>query len=193
MINFFILPYCKDALEPFISKETIDYHHGKHHNLYVNTLNTLIKGTDFESHNLESIIHNSSGKIFNNASQVWNHNFYWQCLSSDGKSIITSNVLSSAINDAFGTFENFKNKFFVSAMSNFGSGWTWLVKDTAGKLLVINTSNADSPVKDGFTPILVCDVWEHAYYIDYRNLRLEYLKCFFDIINWNFAAKNYCD
>ena len=183
------LPYANNALEPFISGETIDYHYGKHHRGYVSKLNKLIPGTDFENSTLEDIVRNSSGGIFNNAAQVWNHTFYWNGLSPNGGGE-PSGVLAEAINDAFGSFSAFKDAFVASATSHFGSGWTWLVKNASGSLEIINTSNAANPICDGHTPLLTIDVWEHAYYIDYRNARPQYLGEIWNIINWDYVAGN---
>jgi len=181
------LPYARSALTPHISEETIDFHYGKHHQTYVTNLNNLIKGTDFEGMTLEQIVKRSSGGIFNNAAQVWNHSFYWQCLSPSGGGA-PSGAIADAINDAFGSFEDFKEKFTTSAVTNFGSGWTWLVKNQQGNLEIVNTSNAGTPITEGKTALLTCDVWEHAYYIDYRNVRPQYLMAFWNLVNWNFVA-----
>lgn len=185
------LPYAKDALEPHISAETLDFHHGKHHNTYVVKLNGLIPGTEFENKSLEDIIKTSTGGIFNNAAQVWNHTFYWHCLSPKGGKEPTG-AIADAINKAFGSFEEFKTKFTDSAVANFGSGWTWLVKKSDGSLAIVNTSNAATPItEDGVTPILTVDVWEHAYYIDYRNARPNYMAAYWNLVNWDFANDNY--
>jgi Fe-Mn family superoxide dismutase len=183
------LPYAKDALEPHISAETLEYHYGKHHATYVDKLNGLIPGTEFESASLEDIIKKASGGIFNNGAQVWNHTFYWNCLSPNGGGA-PEGGLAEAIDEAFGGFDAFKEAFTNSAINNFGSGWTWLVKDGSGKLEIVNTSNAANPMTDGKTPVLTCDVWEHAYYIDYRNARPKYLESFWNLVNWDFAAQN---
>ncbi|HIF9326471.1 superoxide dismutase [Fe] [Photobacterium damselae subsp. damselae] len=184
------LPYAKDALEPHISAETIEYHYGKHHNTYVVKLNGLVEGTDLADKSLEEIIKSSAGGVFNNAAQVWNHTFYWHCLSPNAGGEPTGEV-AEAINKAFGSFEAFKAQFTDSAVNNFGSGWTWLVKNTDGTLAIMNTSNAGCPiVEEGITPLLTVDVWEHAYYIDYRNLRPTYMDAFWALVNWNFVAKN---
>lgn len=184
------LPYERDALAPHISAETIDYHYGKHHQAYVTNLNKLIDGTDHSGKSLEEIIRSSDGGLFNNAAQVWNHTFYWNSLSPNGGGA-PSGELADAINAAFGSFEEFKEKFTASAAGNFGSGWTWLVKNSSGALEIANTSNAGTVITDeSVTPLLTCDVWEHAYYVDYRNARPEYLKNFWEIINWEFAASN---
>ena len=184
------LPYARDALAPTISKETIDYHYGKHHQAYVTNLNNMIDGTDHANASLEDIIRNSEGGVFNNAAQVWNHTFYWSSLSPNGGGEPTGD-LADAINTAFGSFESFKEKFTASAVSNFGAGWTWLVKNAAGELEIVNTSNADTPITDAsITPLLTVDVWEHAYYVDYRNARPAYLAKFWELVNWEFAAAN---
>ncbi|WP_417319047.1 superoxide dismutase [Fe] [Emcibacter sp.] len=185
------LPYAMDALEPHISKETLEYHYGKHHNTYVVKLNGLIEGTDLAGKSLEEIVKASEGGVFNNAAQVWNHTFYWEGLSPNGGGAPTG-ALADAINAAFGSFEDFKAKFTDSAVNNFGSGWTWLVKKADGSLALVNTSNAATPLTDeSVTPLLTCDVWEHAYYIDYRNVRPDYLKAFWALVNWDFVAKNF--
>lgn len=183
------LPYEKNALEPHISAETLEYHYGKHHNTYVVNLNNLIKGTEFEGKSLEEIIKTSTGGIFNNAAQVWNHTFYWHCLSPKGGNAPTGAV-ADAINKAFGSFEAFKEELTKSAVGNFGSGWTWLVKKADGSLAIVNTSNAATPLTNGDKPLLTVDVWEHAYYIDYRNARPKYLGNFWALVNWEFVAKN---
>lgn len=183
------LPYEKNALEPHISVETLEYHYGKHHNTYVVNLNNLIKGTEFEGKSLEEIIKTSTGGIFNNAAQVWNHTFYWHCLSPKGGNAPTGAV-AEAINKAFGSFDAFKEELTKSAIGNFGSGWTWLVKKADGSLAIVNTSNAATPLTNGDKPLLTVDVWEHAYYIDYRNARPKYLENFWALVNWEFVAKN---
>jgi Fe-Mn family superoxide dismutase len=183
------LPYANNALEPHISAETLEYHYGKHHATYVTNLNNLIPGTEFENLSLEEIIMKSSAGIFNNAAQVWNHTFYWNCLSPNGGNE-PAGALADAINAAFGSFADFKEKFTTSCVTNFGSGWTWLVKNSDGSLEIVNTSNAANPMTDGKTPIMTCDVWEHAYYIDYRNARPKYLEAFWNLVNWDFVAKN---
>ena len=184
------LPYTKDALVPYISAETLDYHHGKHHQTYVTNLNKLIIGTEHENQTLTNIIKTSSGSIFNNAAQHFNHSFYWQCLYPKSDQQIPEG-LAATINQAFGTFEAFKTAFTKSALELFGSGWTWLVKNSAGSLAIINTSNANNPLSNNEIPLLVCDVWEHAYYIDYRNARAKYLENFWHIVNWQFVNKNF--
>nr|VFK62982.1 MAG: superoxide dismutase, Fe-Mn family [Candidatus Kentron sp. TUN] len=183
------LPYAKTALAPHISEEILDFHYGKHHQTYVTNLNNLIKGTEFEGMSLEDIIKKSSAGIFNNSAQVWNHSFYWKCLGPNGGGAPTG-ALADAINSAFDSFDNFKEKFTNSAVTNFGSGWTWLVKDNQGKLEIVNTSNAGTPMTEGKVALLTCDVWEHAYYIDYRNARPKYLEAFWNLVNWDFVASN---
>ncbi|QIY07799.1 superoxide dismutase [Fe] [Plesiomonas shigelloides] len=183
------LPYAKNALEPHLSAETLEYHYGKHHNTYVVNLNNLVPGTEFEGKSLEDIIKTSSGPIFNNAAQVWNHTFYWNCLAPQAGGEPTG-ALADAINQAFGSFDAFKTQFNDAAVKNFGSGWTWLVKKADGSLAIVNTSNAGCPLTEGHTPLLTVDVWEHAYYIDYRNVRPNYLNGFWALVNWNFVAKN---
>jgi len=184
------LPYAGDALEPVISAETIDYHYGKHHRAYVTNLNNLVAGTEFEASSLEDIIRKADGAIFNNGAQVWNHTFYWNGLSPDGGGE-PSGALSDAIVAAFGSFDGFKDAFVKSAIGNFGSGWTWLVKNDDGTVEIVNTSNAANPLRDGKTPLLTIDVWEHAYYVDYRNARPSYLAEIWKLVNWNFVAANY--
>ena len=187
------LPYAKNALEPHISEATINYHYGKHHQTYVNNLNKqLTDNKEFSADDsLETIISKASGGLFNNAAQVWNHTFYWNCLSPNSKSKPEGDLLS-AINKAFNSYDNFVKEFTDKATANFGSGWTWLVKNKNRELEIINTSNADTPVRQpNLTPLLTVDVWEHAYYIDYRNARPDYLKHFWELVNWSFVAKNY--
>ncbi|AGA92009.1 superoxide dismutase [Thioflavicoccus mobilis 8321] len=184
------LPYAKNALEPVISEETLDYHYGKHHQTYVNNLNNLIPGTEFESMSLEEIIMKASGGLFNNAAQVWNHTFYWNCLSPNGRGT-PSGDLAAAIDKAFGSLDEFKKQFSQSAAGNFGSGWTWLVKNADGSVEIMNTSNADTPMTGSKKALLTIDVWEHAYYIDYRNARPKYLEEIWKLINWDFVAANY--
>jgi len=183
------LPYARDALAPHISRETLDYHYGKHHNAYVANLNNLIAGTEHEGNSLKEIIQTSTGGLFNNAAQVWNHTFYWNCLSPEGGGE-PAGALADAIDDAFGSFDAFREKFSKSAVTNFGSGWTWLVKNDDGVLEIVNTSNAANPMTDGLKPLLTCDVWEHAYYIDYRNARPAYLEAFWKLVNWEFVSGN---
>ncbi|WKJ90689.1 superoxide dismutase [Fe] [Methylomonas montana] len=184
------LPYAKDALAPHISEETLEYHYGKHHQTYVTNLNNLVPGTEFESLSLEEIVKKSSGGIFNNAAQVWNHTFYWNSLSPNGGGEPTGG-LANAIERTFGSFEKFKEEFTKTAVTTFGSGWAWLVKNDKGGLELVSTSNAGCPLTAGQTPILTCDVWEHAYYIDFRNLRPKYLEAFWALVNWEFASANY--
>lgn len=183
------LPYAKNALEPHISAETIEYHYGKHHQAYVNNLNNLIPGTEFENMTLEEIVMKSTGGIFNNAAQVWNHSFYWHCLSPNGGGE-PDGALRSAIDKAFGSFEEFKKKFTQAAITTFGSGWAWLVQNKDGSLAIVSTSNAATPMTAGQKALLTCDVWEHAYYIDYRNARPSYVDHFWNLVNWDFVAKN---
>jgi len=184
------LPYAQDALEPHISKETLEFHYGKHHNTYVVKLNGLIDGTPDADKSLEEIVKSSSGGVFNNSAQIWNHTFYWHCLSPNGGGE-PAGAVADAINGAFGSFAEFKSKFTDSAVNNFGSGWTWLVKNADGSLAIVNTSNAATPLTDeGVTPLLTVDVWEHAYYIDYRNARPNYMEAFWNLVNWEFVAAN---
>ncbi len=177
------LPYAPEALEPVISAQTISFHYGKHHQAYVNNLNNLITGTRFENASLEEIVMQSEGAIFNNGAQVWNHTFYWEGLGGKGGS--PEGKLLKKINDAFGTFENFKEVFADAAVKLFGSGWAWLVEDAEGILKIVQTSNAGNPMRDGLKPLFTCDVWEHAYYLDFQNRRPDYVKSFWDIVNWD--------
>ncbi len=181
------LPYDRSALEPHISAETIDYHYGKHHQAYVTNLNNQIKGTDLEDASLETIVRKAQGGMFNNAAQVWNHNFYWQCLAPNGGGA-PSGKLAEAIDKAFGSFDAFKEEFTKLSIGTFGSGWGWLVQRTDGALGLVSTSNAGTPITGDDTPLLTCDVWEHAYYIDYRNARPKYLEHFWNLVNWEFVA-----
>lgn len=183
------LPYAMNALVPHISEETLQYHYGKHHQAYVNNLNKLITGTEFESMSLEEIIKKSTGGIFNNAAQVWNHTFYWHCLSPNGGQE-PEGALADAIKTSFGSFAAFKEQFTQAAATTFGSGWAWLVQDPSGALKVISTSNAGTPMTEGLNALLTCDVWEHAYYIDYKNLRPEYISAFWSLVNWDFVTGN---
>ena len=183
------LPYAQEALVPDISAETMEYHYGKHHRAYVDNLNRLIPGTEFEKLSLEEIVRKSSGGIYNNAAQVWNHTFYWNCLSPDGGGEL-SGELASAINGSFGSFTQFKEQFTNAGVTLFGSGWVWLVKNTDGSLAIEAASNAGDPLKEGKQALLTCDVWEHAYYIDYRNARARYLEAFWNLVNWQFVAGN---
>jgi len=184
------LPYAKNALEPHISAETLEYHYGKHHQTYVTNLNNLIGGSEFENLSLEDIIRKSSGGIFNNAAQVWNHTFYWNSLKPNGGGEPTG-ALAEAITKAFGSFDKFKEEFSKCAIGTFGSGWAWLVKNADGSLAIVSTSNAGCPLTTGQTALLTCDVWEHAYYIDYRNARAKYVEAFWNLVNWDFVAKNF--
>jgi Fe-Mn family superoxide dismutase len=184
------LPYPKNALEPHISAETIEYHYGKHHATYVDKLNGLVPGTEFENASLEEIIKKASGGIFNNGAQIWNHTFYWNCLSPDGGGE-PQGALAKAIEQVFGGYTQLKDRFSESAATNFGSGWTWLVKNPDGALEIMNSSNAGNPMTDGKHPIMTCDVWEHAYYIDYRNARPKYIEAFWNLVNWDFVARNF--
>lgn len=183
------LPYSMDALVPHISTETLEYHYGKHHQAYVTNLNKLIAGTEFETMKLEEIIMESKGGIFNNAAQVWNHTFYWHSLSPNGGGE-PKGKLAEAIKKSFGSFAAFQEQFTQTAATTFGSGWAWLVQDASGELKIISTSNAGTPMTDKLTALLTCDVWEHAYYIDYRNVRPDYIKAFWSLVNWDFAASN---
>ncbi len=183
------LPYDKKALAPHISEETLDYHYGKHHAAYVNKLNPLIENGPFAKASLEEMIKESKGAIFNNAAQVWNHTFYWNSLSPKGGGD-PSKELADILIKYFDSIEKFKEQFTACALGQFGSGWAWLVKNSEDKLEILSTGNADNPLQQGKTPLLTCDVWEHAYYIDYRNARPAYLKAFWDIVNWNFINKN---
>jgi Fe-Mn family superoxide dismutase len=183
------LPYAINALEPYISQETLEYHYGKHHQAYVDKLNGLIPGTEFENASLEEIITRASGAIFNNGAQVWNHTFYWSCLAPHGGGEL-DDALMDAIKEKFGSFTDFKEKFSQSAITLFGSGWAWLVKNPDGSLDIMGTSNAGNPLTEGKIPLLTCDVWEHAYYIDYRNARPKYIETFWKLVNWDFVAKN---
>ena len=184
------LPYAIDALEPHISQETLEFHHGKHHATYVTKLNGLIPGTEFENASLEDIIKKSSGPIFNNAAQIWNHTFYWNCLSPASAQQPSGDLLA-AINDTFGSFEEFKAQFTDKSVNLFGAGWCWLVKNADGKLEIVQTFNAGCPLTEGQTPLLTCDVWEHAYYIDCRNARPAYMEKFWTLVNWEFVAQNF--
>lgn len=182
------LPWAKDALEPTISKETIEYHYGKHHQAYVDKLNKLVPGTEFEDATLEEIVKKSKGDIFNNGAQVWNHTFYWESLTPDAPAKPEGQLMEKIVQE-FGSFEEFKKEFADAATSQFGSGWAWLVLNGNGKLSIEKTGNAENPMTKGMKPLLTCDVWEHAYYIDYRNKRPDYVESFFKIINWNKVAE----
>lgn len=184
------LPYEKNALEPHISAETLEFHHGKHHATYVTKLNGLIEGTEFAGKSLEDIVKSSDGGVFNNAAQIWNHTFYWNSLSPNGGGEPTGAV-ADAINAKWGSFADFKAAFNDKAVNNFGSSWTWLVKTADGSLDIVNTSNAGTPITEaGVVPLITVDLWEHAYYIDYRNVRPNYLEGFWSLVNWEFAAEN---
>jgi superoxide dismutase, Fe-Mn family len=185
------LPYAIDALAPHISKETLEYHYGKHHQAYVNNLNNLIKGTEFENAGLEDIVRKSSGGIFNNAAQVWNHTFFWSSMKPGGGGEATGS-LGTAIAAKWGSFATFKETFTKSAVGNFGSGWTWLVRKPDGSIDIVNTGNAGTPLTTADRPLLTLDVWEHAYYIDYRNLRPKFIETFLaSLANWEFAGRNF--
>ncbi len=183
------LPYSKDALAPHISAETLEFHHGKHHNAYVNKLNALTEGTDNANKSLEELIKTTDGGLFNQAAQVWNHTFYWNSMSPNGGGA-PSGAIADAITKAFGSFDEFKAKFTAAAGGQFGSGWAWLVKDGGGNLEIVTTANAGNPLTDGKTPVITCDVWEHAYYVDYRNARPKYLEAWWNLVNWDFANQN---
>ena len=183
------LPYERNALEPHISTETLEYHYGKHHKTYVDNLNKMIEGTEFADMPLEEIVRKSQGGMFNNAAQVWNHTFYWNCLSPNGGGEPTGKV-AEAINKAFGDFASFKDEFTKLSVGTFGSGWGWLVQRPDGALALVSTSNANTPLTGEDTALLTCDVWEHAYYIDYRNARPKYLEAFWNLVNWDFVAAN---
>ena len=183
------LPYAMDALTPFISRETLEFHYGKHHAAYVNKLNDRVKGTEFAGKSLEEIIKRASGPIFNNAAQAWNHAFYWRCLCPPGEQ--ARGEVLDVIKRRFRSLESFETEFSTTANNHFGSGWTWLVMDKDGKLAITTTHDADTPLRHDQIPLLTCDVWEHAYYIDYRNARPDYLKAFWNVVNWDAVAKNY--
>lgn len=184
------LPYPKEALEPHISRETLEYHHGKHHKAYVDKLNELIKGTEFENASLEDIVRRSEGKVFNSAAQAWNHTFFWSCMSPKGGGK-PSGPLAQAIDSSFGSFGEFEKKFSAAAADLFGSGWAWLVKSGDGKLAIEPLKDANTPLKSGGRAVLTLDVWEHAYYIDYRNRRPDFIKAFWNVVNWDFATRNF--
>lgn len=185
------LPFEKDALLPVISEETLDYHYGKHHKAYVDKLNSLVQGTDFEGETLEEVILSSEGAIFNNAAQAWNHTFYWNCLNTPKENNLPKGELLEKILQTFGTFETFVEQFSNTAINNFWSGRTWLVKDQEGNLKILNTSNAGNPLTEGDTPLLTIDVWEHAYYIQHRNARAAYIQSIFSLINWDFVKSQF--
>jgi superoxide dismutase, Fe-Mn family len=184
------LPYAKDALQPHISAETLEYHYGKHHQAYVTNLNNLIKGTEFENLSLEEIIKKSSGGVFNNSAQVWNHTFFWHCMAPNAGGAPTGPV-ADAITAKWGSFDKFKEEFSKSAVGNFGSGWTWLVKKPDGSVDIVNTSNAATPLTTENKPLLTVDVWEHAYYIDYRNARPKFVESWWNLVNWDFVNQNF--
>ena len=184
------LPYAMDALEPHISKETLEYHYGKHHQAYITNLNKLIEGTDWAEKNLEEIIKQAQGGLFNNAAQVFNHTFYWNCLKPNGGGAPTG-PLADAINRDFGSFDSFKEEFTKASVTLFGSGWAWLVKDSSEKLSIVQTHNAGCPITDNVTPLLTCDVWEHAYYVDHRNARPKYVETFWNLVNWDYCNENF--
>jgi superoxide dismutase, Fe-Mn family len=183
------LPYAMDALQPHISKETLEYHYGKHHQAYVTNLNKLIPGTEFENMSLEDIIRKAQGGIFNNAAQVWNHTFFWNSMSPQGGGKPRAQM-AKAIDAKFGSFDAFKDKFSAAAVGQFGSGWAWLVKKSDGSVDIETTSNAGTPLTGANKPLLTCDVWEHAYYIDYRNRRPDFVAAYWNVVNWEFAEKN---
>jgi Fe-Mn family superoxide dismutase len=181
------LPYARDALEPHMSRETLDYHYGKHHKAYVDKVNQLIEGTEHEDDPLEELVMQSGGTLFNNAAQVWNHNFFWNCLTPSQES---PGEKVQAVLKNFGGLESFQTQFAKAAVDTFGSGWAWLVKDKAGAVRIVSTSDANNPLKNGQIALLTCDVWEHAYYIDHRNDRGAYLEDFWPLVNWQFVAEN---
>jgi len=183
------LPYAKDALQPHMSAETLEYHYGKHHQAYVTNLNNLIKGTEFENLSLEEIIKKSQGGVFNNSAQVWNHTFFWNCMTPNGGGAPTGKV-ADLINAKWGSFDKFKEEFQKSAVGNFGSGWTWLVQKPDGSVDIVNTSNAATPLTTDNKALLTVDVWEHAYYIDYRNARPKFVEGWWNLVNWNFVNQN---
>lgn len=183
------LPYTKDALEPHISAETLNYHHDKHHRAYIEKLNKLIKGTNHENKPLTEIVMSSEGELFNNAAQAWNHDFFWKCLSPNGGGEPTGKI-NDMIQERWGNFAKFKDEFSEQAKSNFGSGWTWLILNRSNKLEILNTSNAGTPIAEGLKPLMTLDIWEHAYYIDYRNKRPDYITAFWNVVNWDFVNDN---
>ncbi len=184
------LPYALNALEPYITQNTLEFHYGKHHQAYVNNLNNLLPGSGFENASLEDIIRESSGGVFNNGAQIWNHTFYFTTFSPDAQGKPEGNF-SKAIEKEFGSFEDFKTQFTSAAATLFGAGWAWLVKNDLGALSIVKESNAGNPLKDGYTPLLTCDVWEHAYYLDYQNKRPDYLNAFWEIIDWKAVARRF--
>jgi Fe-Mn family superoxide dismutase len=183
------LPYPHDALAPTMSKETLEFHHDKHHKAYVDNLNKLVPGTEYEKMTLEQIMMKATGPVFNNAAQVWNHTFFWNCMKPKGGGEPTG-ALADALASSFGSVAEFKTKFTDTSVKQFASGWGWLVKNKSGKLEILSTSNAANPMTEGHTPLLTCDVWEHAYYIDYRNRRPDFVSAFWNLVNWDFVAKN---
>jgi len=185
------LPYAMNALEPYISQETLEYHYGKHHKAYVDKTNTMIEGTEYANMPLEDIVRKASGGLFNQAAQVWNHTFYWNSMSPNGGGE-PKGAVADAIRESFGSFDDFKKQFNEKTAGNFGSGWGWLVKKADGKLDILETDDAGSALThEGLTPLMTCDVWEHAYYIDYRNARPKYLEAFWNLVNWDFVLKNF--
>ena len=184
------LPYAKNALEPAISQETLEYHYGKHHAAYVNNLNKLVPGSEYDGLSLDELVLQAKGGIFNNAAQVWNHTFYWNSMAPNAGGE-PQGELMTAIEKAFGSFEQFKADFTKAGMTRFGSGWAWLVKQSDGSLAITSTANADNPMTQGLTPLLTCDVWEHAYYIDTRNNRGQYIENFWSLVNWEFVTANF--
>lgn len=186
------LPYALDALAPNMSRETLEFHYGKHHQAYVTNLNNLVPGTEFDGKTLEEIIKKASGPVFNNAAQVWNHTFFWDCLTPNAKGG-PNGALAEAINKSFGSFAQFKDQFSKAAATLFGSGWAWLVKTADGALAIHSTSNAGTPMTENKKALLTCDVWEHAYYIDYRNARPKYIEKYWELVNWDFVAKNFSE
>ncbi len=185
-----ILPYAPTALEPYVSSRTIEFHYGKHHQAYVNNLNNLIKGTEFENVLLEDIIKKADGGIFNNAAQIWNHTFYWESLAPNSGGEPTGTI-AEAINKSFGSFIQFKEKFTTASATLFGSGWVWLIKKSDSSLDIVQESNAGNPMTKGLTPLLTCDVWEHAYYLDYQNKRPDYIAAFWNLVNWREVEKRF--
>lgn len=185
------LPYAQDALAPHLSAEALEFHYGKHHNAYVTNLNKLIAGTEFENATLEDIIKKASGGIYNNSAQIWNHTFFWNCMAPNGGTAPTG-ALADAINAKWGSYDTFKTAFQASAIGNFGSGWTWLVKKADGSVDIVNMGPAGTPLTTGDTALLCIDVWEHAYYIDYRNARPKFVETFLtSLVNWDFASANF--
>ncbi len=185
------LPYAENALEPHISRETLQFHHGKHHRAYVDNLNKLTAGTEFDNQPLEKIIQKAQGPVFNNAAQIWNHTFYFACLGPE-KHFEPQGELARALKSTFGSIDDFRKSFTEKAAGLFGSGWAWLVVQKDGKLAIVQTGNADTPIREGVDrPILTCDVWEHAYYIDYRNARPKYLESFWHLVNWDVVSRNF--